>query len=115
MKFHKLRIAWSIFWGVAAVLLVGMWVQSYRLYVDFNRAGQHWVAWWYGSISVSSRPSADPYFTQYHCEFPCWLSVTTAVAFILIGWIPERFTLRTLLVATTVVAVVLGAVVWSIR
>ena len=29
MKFRKLRIAWSVVWGLAAVLLVVLWVQSY--------------------------------------------------------------------------------------
>src|SRR3954462_13288663 len=29
MRFHKLRIAWSVFWGVVAVLLIGLWVCSY--------------------------------------------------------------------------------------
>src|SRR4051812_21196701 len=29
MKFRKLRIAWSVFWGVACVLLVVLWVRSF--------------------------------------------------------------------------------------
>ena len=29
MKFRKLRIAWSVVWGVAAVLLIVLWVRSY--------------------------------------------------------------------------------------
>ncbi len=29
MRFRKLRIAWSVFWGLAAVLLVVLWVRSY--------------------------------------------------------------------------------------
>src|SRR4051812_13876178 len=29
MRFRKLRIAWSVFWGVAAVLLIVLWVRSY--------------------------------------------------------------------------------------
>src|SRR4051812_42476544 len=31
MRFRKLRIAWSVFWGLAAVLLIVLWVRSYRL------------------------------------------------------------------------------------
>ena len=29
MKYGKLRIGWSVFWGVGAALLVVMWVRSY--------------------------------------------------------------------------------------
>ena len=30
MKHRKLRIAWSVAWGIVAVLLVALWVRSYR-------------------------------------------------------------------------------------
>src|SRR6476619_2972176 len=29
MRFRKLRIAWSVFWGLACVLLIVLWVRSY--------------------------------------------------------------------------------------
>src|SRR4051794_7311826 len=29
MKYRKLRIAWSVTWGIAAVLLIALWVRSY--------------------------------------------------------------------------------------
>src|SRR5437763_4883145 len=29
MKFRKLKIAWSVFWGLGCVLLVVVWVRSY--------------------------------------------------------------------------------------
>src|SRR4051812_39587288 len=29
MRFRKLRIAWSVFWGLAAALLIVLWVRSY--------------------------------------------------------------------------------------
>src|SRR5689334_21565687 len=28
MKYRKLRIAWSVVWGLAAVLLIALWVRS---------------------------------------------------------------------------------------
>src|ERR1700754_4951271 len=38
--FRKVRIAWSVLWGVAAVLLVALWVRSYwvqdRVFVPFG-------------------------------------------------------------------------------
>ena len=30
MRFRKLRIAWSVACGIAAVLLIALWVRSYR-------------------------------------------------------------------------------------
>jgi hypothetical protein len=47
--------------------------------------------------------------------FPFWLAVVCSAAFAVAPWyrlIPYRFTLRTLLIATTLVAVVLGLIVW---
>ena len=41
--------------------------------------------------------------------------VFIATVFAIVPWIPRRFSLRTLLIATTLIAVVLGLVVWSTR
>ncbi len=30
MKHRKLRIAWSVAWGIAGVLLIALWVRSYH-------------------------------------------------------------------------------------
>ena len=60
-----------------------------------------------------------------HSRFGWWLDVTVPISFIAlvvgtcaaipwIGW-SNRFSLRTLLIATTLVAVVLGAIVWLSR
>src|SRR4051795_652243 len=35
MRFRKLRIAWSVFWGVACVLLIVLWVRSYSWNEEF--------------------------------------------------------------------------------
>src|SRR4051812_22810683 len=35
MKLRNLRIAWSVFWGLACVLLVVLWVRSYS-WVDLS-------------------------------------------------------------------------------
>src|SRR6185369_6057413 len=37
MRFRKLRIAWSVFWGVVAVLLVVLWLRSYWCNDSFDR------------------------------------------------------------------------------
>jgi hypothetical protein len=43
---------------------------------------------------------------------PDWLLIFISIAFAAAPWIRWRFSLRTLLIATTLVAVVLGLVVW---
>jgi hypothetical protein len=46
---------------------------------------------------------------------PYWLPISAAVASASLPWLPwgfKRFSLRTMLIATTLVAVVLGLVVW---
>src|SRR4051812_22362745 len=40
MRFRKLRVAWSVFWGVACVLLIVLWVRSY---------------WWIDTLDASCR------------------------------------------------------------
>ena len=46
---------------------------------------------------------------------PCWAVVSflgIAVSIPWLHWLPCRFNLRTLLIATTLIAVVLGLIVW---
>ena len=40
MRFRKLRIAWSVVWGLAAVLLIVLWVRSYWWHDCVVRARQ---------------------------------------------------------------------------
>src|SRR6478735_11109675 len=37
MRFRKLRIAWSVFWGLACLLLIVLWVRSYWWQEQFVR------------------------------------------------------------------------------
>src|SRR5262245_55846088 len=74
MRFRKLRIAWSVGWGLAAALLVVLWVRSYASYEwiasglnskkDHNSISSH-----SGQLSFSHR--ADFGHT------PIWLAVST--------------------------------------
>jgi hypothetical protein len=52
-------------------------------------------------------PDARPFFTRM------WILVLIAVGLSAAPWIRRTFSLRTLLIATTLIAVVLGLVVWS--
>ena len=52
MRFRKLRIAWSVVWGLAAVLLIVLWVRSYwwvdqitRHCILAQRFGAGSIAW----------------------------------------------------------------------
>jgi hypothetical protein len=49
-------------------------------------------------------------------ELPCWVPVLVLSVLASMPYIPRlRFTLRTLLIATTLVAVGLGLIVWAMR
>ncbi len=71
------------------------------------------------SLPIAGSETATAYFTSGTriCIFPFWLILLVAVWLAAIPWIPWRwkFSLRTLLIATTVVAALLGAIVYAIR
>ena len=153
MRFRKLRIAWSVFWGVPCVMLIVLWVRSYwrqdragfllnptRMFaVDSNRGtiefqtyGPKQDNWGTFTKSVPHRdtlPSGyvynagrrswrwetDVYSRRWFWTIPDWFFVFVAGAFSVLpwtGWIRWHFSLRTLLIATTIIAVVLGLIVW---
>ena len=155
MKYRKLRIAWSVAWGVVAVLLCVLWVRSYWWFdvLSLNTRGHAWSAMvlrgdlgvqivptvvpapvleWH--IGVTPAPAEHTYSlfdgTQMRAmrilagvHFGTSVAVTAAwfpfplilVATLLTGalpWLRWRFSLRTLLIATTLIAVIMGLVVW---
>jgi hypothetical protein len=175
MRYRKLRIAWSVFWGLACVLLIVLWVRSY-FRVEFllwqptktsfdvqSNSGKLYAgacedpdlglmtrAWKFGSVpwredfrpkptnarwDFESNPQSKHFDCQlfgFKCIFnstplgqhfdfsltaPYWFLVIAAAAAIGIPWIrwSKRFSLRTLLLATTLVAVVLGLIVYAVR
>jgi hypothetical protein len=149
MRYRKLRIAWSVFWGIATVLLIVLWMRSYG---TWDRC--FWTGKYHGRqlnsmlghvmlvvaelpkqtvpFYIARTPIEDRFKTSFdknvlgfyfehsprvlRIEVPFWsillVSITTGAA----SWIrwKWRFSLRTLLIATTLVAVVLGlAVYWT--
>jgi hypothetical protein len=54
-----------------------------------------------------------PRLLRIHC--PHWLGVVFCVCLSFVPWLPWRFSLRTLLIATTLLAVVLGLIVAVLR
>jgi hypothetical protein len=149
MRFRKLRIAWSVLWGIAAVLLALLWARSYArtdilsghligphsfqaiscdgklaMILAPYSAGWHYEAW---------LPEQSLWRKEQFSQFRCFNSVprtsnrhewAIAYAFLIAivaatssgPWIVNtpRFSLRTLLIATTLVAVVLGLIVYLI-
>src|SRR4051794_10853605 len=53
--------------------------------------------------------------TRHECKVPHWFAVVLFTILATLPWVRWRFTLRTLLIATTLVAVVLGLVVYAAR
>ncbi len=149
MKHRKLRIAWSVMWGLVAVLLILLWARSYHLY-DFashnffgNRGfiiesirGVGFVKYAPGATIVNAHGSSAPDRSRVPGEIfakgtwggfefstragglvfamPFWFLSLTAIVFTICPWARtiRRFSLRTLLIATTLVAVALGLIVW---
>jgi hypothetical protein len=153
VKFRKLRIAWSVFWGLACVLLIVLWVRSYYRgdylimpATDTRGFGGNSLNGWL-KLSTFSVGKDDPWRwvrepkrkamvtygtffeakqnrfgfgwhqikSTYAVMMPHWFPLLLAAMVAAIPWVSWRFTLRTLLIATTLVAVVLGVVVYVTR
>ena len=146
MRFRKLRIAWSVIWGVAAVLLIVLWMRSYWIVEKVVcKAGESLL--YVGSqpgvfgFSILSEAAVEPWivFKQPSDEWretggdlwlqrswggfyiddetimaPYWIWCLVPATLAVAPWLKwsNHFSLRTLLIATTLVAVVLGLIVW---
>jgi hypothetical protein len=156
MRFRKLRIAWSVFCGIACVLLIVLWVRSYstldliqatttsryfdlsslygelRVMTETDNADRKYVPKWsasswevdsgmrlYGSPAKQS-PSGfylDSGPTIEVAAIPTWFAFILCCTCTIAPWLPRwsgRFSLRTLLITTTLVAVLLGLAVYGI-
>ena len=174
MRFRKLRIAWSVAWGLLAVLPLVLWVQSYWRedvigfpYTGMTYPADDWM-WitevssgrgqlaWTGSYLVkkgksdwtwmvwplrggemnfqdgsgrplpsvlgfkyveqspktAQRPSQYVFVVPYYFPFVLTSSLSLAPWVRYVSW---RFSLRTLLIATTLVAVVMGLIAYAVR
>src|SRR3954465_3155106 len=130
MRFRKLRIAWSLGCGVACVLLIVLWVRSFlrldcvhlmkrQLFVlsrgNFCHVKEfHFVL----NLPLSSYGShrstilwIETYDSRYveierqinTAAIPMWSMATASALLAFAPWLPKRFSLRTLLIATTLV------------
>ena len=130
-----LRIAWTAVWGILCVLLVMLWVRSYswidivpykrltsakgRVYVNQvlncpEGIRNEWIYpsgyWKMPFDGQSVVPTGPKGFSMPYSSFVALGLVVAAAPWI--GW-SKRFSLRTMFIATTLIAVLLGLVVWA--
>ena len=147
-----LRITWTVFYGIACVLLCALWVRSYWWADYFNanntRFYKFYVETQRGELFLDFGPPPDPssswidygrleverYFRNFDytllgfyfgndemfpgtfiIDLPFWFLIPITTALAAAPWLSWRFSLRALLIATTLVAVVLWLIVWTIR
>lgn len=157
MRYRKLRFAWSVVWGVVAVLLIVLWVRSYfwadSLRGPLTRQSDFVVGSIRGGLRFYRLPLDSPPANQERTVqvlrlptnrvapvqpigrtmlgfrreplligtgevivIPFWfLVLLVLLAFLSLFARQLRFRLRTLLIATTLVAVVLGSAVYVAR
>jgi hypothetical protein len=155
MRFRKLRIAWSVFWGLAAVLLIVLWVRSYWWVDQFVASfGRYYVGvgvtpgalgvgvgtdtnvepWTLGEPNPAEEwlaavvlPNGQPYPSRVwgvfdfntsdgvNAEAPFWFLILLLSTAATAPWLLRRFSLRTLLIVMTLVAVALGIIVCMSR
>jgi hypothetical protein len=149
MRFRNLRIAWSVVWGLACLLMIALWVRSNwqwdQLYNPITNKhliivesasgrvilvttaavpGSPWS--WHISQELRGKywggPLGDFQETNRHEGFGGFAYYATPwnTTYRVPDWIPwfrwsNRFSLRTLLIATTLVAMVLGIIVYAVR
>jgi hypothetical protein len=122
---------------VLALLLVVLWVRSYQ-FIDISGFSRHALVsmsgkffvvesiefyvqmdlsapnvallshFWGSSIPISG---VSLELVGKSLTVPYWFAVAVLCLISAVPWLPRRFSLRTLLIATTLVAVVLGVVV----
>jgi hypothetical protein len=145
MKYRKLPIAWSVVWGVACLLLVVLWVRSYRVYDFVTHVKPGYIintvrsnggtlsfahftmprsplfarvrlGWSYGTGDASEAPSIFG-LQERIIILPYFLLVALSAAAVGVSWLPRlprQFSLRTLLIAMTLVAFGLGWIVYAL-
>ena len=169
MKYRKLRIAWSVVWGIACLLLIALWVRSYWCedqlgnylveiggyrtggYICRSREGNLLI----GAADAMNNPGMIPPLTYewyvksqridgpleptlsnlsktnalwrfgirrfdefLYINLPHWFPVSIAATLAMVPWIHKlkwRFSLRTMLIAMTLVVVGLGWIVYELR
>jgi len=136
-RFRKLRIAWSVIWGIACKLFIALWVRSYGrddlIYIPATGSDtvivasengelgillgdSPWLGWHWSTARLPKlRPVPLWDWIGRAVRFPYWSTVVICAAVASVPWLPWRFSLRSMLIATTVLAVILSAAVIALR
>jgi hypothetical protein len=133
-KFRKLRIAWSVMCGILCVLLIMLWMRSYttldqiavranitstqgRIYIgeSFKGTGSPLTLFsndLFGSpvYVITGRLNLRPVGSGI--VIPLYSLVIISAALAAAAWLPWHFSLRTLLIATALMALGFGLIVW---
>jgi hypothetical protein len=136
MKYRKLRIAWSVGWGMFAVLLIVAWIRSYWFVDSIYLAKSHSVTAVQGllffDVGIYHKAKVPPihHFGPVdvmsiwnYCGVgllgidegrfvQIWLVTPFVIALAVIPWV-KRFSLRTVLIALTLSALLLGLGRWN--
>lgn len=118
MKYRKLRIAWSVVSGICCALVFVLWVNSFLSYRHIKSVpplgsiylSQGWVQ--YSEIA----PHYSLNYPQRHNRrniLPLAPVAACAAMLTIAPWLPWRFSLRTLLLATTAAAALLGFAIYA--
>jgi hypothetical protein len=140
--FRGLRIAWTVGFGILCLLLIALWVRSYwwidvlagpdisdRLFsLTSNSSGltlagyetSHPAVSPWSTTTFSSLNTHRSYFLftiaqgpeVCGAQTPHWFAVTLFATLAAVPWIRWRFSLCTLLIAVTLVAVGMGLIVY---
>jgi hypothetical protein len=149
-----IKITWTVFCGIACVLLCVLWVRSYWHADSITRVGNDLVlsrlgtcygifffavadykmtpnipppditdGWEYQEYDGRPHPSDQAWLLEcvpdtWLVGVPAWFATLAVTQLAIAPWIRQlrlRFSLGTLLIVTTLVAVVLGVVVCAVR
>ena len=137
-RFRRLRIAVSVFFGLLTVALCLLWLRSYS-WIDVVRKGTRGVASSEGKFlvndiynlqgkgSVSTRSFAGDWIHIWTARqgdlvgvglgrmIPQWPAILFAAILSAVPWLHYRFSLRTMLIATTLIAAMLGLIGYTVR
>src|SRR5438552_3644750 len=142
MRFRKLRIAFSAACLIACLLLIVLWVRSYqkvdgfrsdndfiyedtqsRLYVVNSVDGNVYLSItdrdpmgeWVTTYNTNNRFAISSTNSSTTVTFPNLFPTLICIALGVVPWFRWRFSLRTLLIATTLFAVMLGVILYAVR
>jgi hypothetical protein len=135
MKYRQLRIAFSAVCGVLCLLLIALWVRSYWRLDTVKAWSNNTVASLRGRLYSNAKFSYTDDSGSNSVEFfpgtsipiernasrlalssvgtPIWFPVVLTAALSTVPWLRWRFSLRTLLVATSLVAILLWLIVYA--